>query len=104
MKETRRLGLGRGIRMAVLVFAAGILAAQTAALRRARTLYQQTDYRGALQVLATKDDPSPEAMELEGRCHYMTGDFKKATEDLERAARANPQQSEVYLWLGRAWG
>ena len=42
--------------------------------------------------------------ELMGRNYYGQGDFKKATEVLEKAAALDPENSEIYLWLGRAYG
>ena len=42
--------------------------------------------------------------ELMGRNYYGQGDFKKATEVLEKAAALEPESSEIYLWLGRAYG
>jgi cytochrome c-type biogenesis protein CcmH/NrfG len=39
-----------------------------------------------------------------GRNYYGQGEFKKATEALERAAALEPGNSGVYLWLGRAYG
>jgi predicted Zn-dependent protease len=41
---------------------------------------------------------------LRGRSYLMLQDYKKATETLERAASAEPRNSNVYLWLGRAYG
>jgi Flp pilus assembly protein TadD len=34
----------------------------------------------------------------------MAGEFKKATECLEKAVALNPNDSNAYHWLGRAWG
>ena len=39
-----------------------------------------------------------------GRNYYGQGEFKKATEILEKAAALEPEDSNVYLWLGRAYG
>ena len=35
---------------------------------------------------------------------FRSGDFKKATESLEKAAAINPADSMLQTWLGRAWG
>jgi tetratricopeptide (TPR) repeat protein len=34
----------------------------------------------------------------------MLGDFKKATETLEKAAALDPGDSMILTWMGRAWG
>jgi len=39
-----------------------------------------------------------------GRNYYGQGEFKKATEVLEKAAALEPESSEICLWLGRAYG
>lgn len=92
------------IRFAAVLLLGATLPAQTSPLEQARKLYQQTDYRSALQVLDAKGQPGADALELAGRCHYMLSDFKKATESLERAARTAPDRASTHLWLGRAWG
>ena len=40
---------------------------------------------------------------LIGRNCYMQGDYKKATEALEKAFAGDPQNSEYALWLGRSF-
>src|SRR5205085_7678635 len=42
--------------------------------------------------------------ELIGRNYYMQGEYKKASESLEKAAATDPDSSEIALWLGRAFG
>ena len=73
-------------------------------LERARDLFQRTDYRAALQILQQIPNRDAEVWEWMGRAHYMSGDFKKATEHLEKAVAADPGNSEYHHWLGRAWG
>lgn len=77
---------------------------QTAALTRARELYQKTNYTEALSILATLPSKDAAAQLLAGKCHYMNSDFKKATEAIERALELAPNSPEQYLWLGRAYG
>jgi Flp pilus assembly protein TadD len=77
---------------------------QTAALTRARELYQKTNYADALSVLAAIPSKDAAAHLLSGKCQYMNGDFKKATEEIERALPLAPNSPEQYLWLGRAYG
>jgi tetratricopeptide (TPR) repeat protein len=89
--------------MAGLLVAGGLFA-QTSVLERARKAYQNTDYAGARLLLQSKGDKSADSIELTGRCHYMLGDYKKASEDLELAVRLDPQRASAHHWLGRAWG
>src|SRR5207248_8706992 len=41
---------------------------------------------------------------LMGRDYLMSGDFKRATDVLEKAVAAEPNNSEYVMWLGRAFG
>jgi tetratricopeptide (TPR) repeat protein len=70
---------------------------------RAHRFYSRTDYNSAIAIL----DRTPQdarTLELLGKCYYGAGDFKKATETLEKAAAAAPSDSMIQTWLGRAWG
>jgi tetratricopeptide (TPR) repeat protein len=83
------------------VFAAPAAAAD---LEQARKLYNLTQFEESLKVLQAiqvKDGP---VHELIGRNYYMEGEYKKATESLEKAAAADPASSEIALWAGRAFG
>jgi Flp pilus assembly protein TadD len=73
-------------------------------LRRAGELYEHTEYQGSLKVLA--EDPAPDAATylLSGKNYLMLGDYKRATEFLEKSVSLSPANSEFELWLGRAWG
>jgi tetratricopeptide (TPR) repeat protein len=73
-------------------------------LERARKSYLQTDYAGARLLLESNGVKSADSLELAGRCNYMLGDYKKASEDLEQAVRLDPQRASAHHWLGRAWG
>ena len=77
---------------------------QSVELERARQLYQRTSYEEALSLLAGMSHQTAPGYILMGKCHYMKGDFKKATLALERAVELAPDSSEAYLWLGRAYG
>lgn len=73
-------------------------------LQRARQLYEITDYDGSLRILKSipaKDGP---VYALMGRDYLMSGDFKKASDMLEKAVAADPGNSDYVLWLGRAYG
>src|SRR5687767_10505929 len=42
--------------------------------------------------------------ELErGKSHFLRGDYKKATESFERGIAADPDNSMLYHWLGKAY-
>jgi tetratricopeptide (TPR) repeat protein len=74
------------------------------AIVETRRLYNQTDYRGALNLLQKLPAQSGASREISGRCRYFMGDYKSAIEDLEKAVQLEPGVSDHYLWLGRAWG
>jgi tetratricopeptide (TPR) repeat protein len=77
--------------------------ALTADLGRAEELYKRTNFEGSL-VLVDKRATDGPAMFLLGRDYYMLGDFKKASEYLEKATAIEPRSSEYMDWLGRAYG
>ncbi len=70
----------------------------------ARRLYDQTDYRGALNLLQKLPAQTGASRELSGRCRYFLGDYKAAIDDLQKSVQLEPNSSDHYLWLGRAWG
>ena len=81
------------------------LAAQSSPdLEQARKLYQLTDYEGSLRILQTIQPKSGPVFELIGQNQYARGEYKKATDSLEKAVAADPENSEYELWLGRAFG
>ncbi len=53
---------------------------------------------------SNKSDSDASVFELLGQCYYQLGDFKKATDALEKAAALAPSDSMIQAWLGRAWG
>jgi len=73
-------------------------------LDHATDLYQHTDYKASLQVLAA--DPAPDAAThcLIGKNHYMLSEWKQATESFEQALALAPTNAEYALWLGRTYG
>lgn len=73
-------------------------------LGQAQKLYEYTDYQASLKVLLDIQPKDGRVHALIGRNHYMLGDYKKATESLERAVAADPANSDYELWLGRAFG
>lgn len=81
-----------------------MLAASSAELEQARKLYRYTDYEDSLKILQAMQPKDGEILLLIGQNQYMRGDYKKATESLQRAVAAGPDNSDYELWLGRAYG
>jgi len=71
---------------------------------RARKLYDQTAFDQSLQILRAIPDKDAKVQALIGRNYYMQGEYKKATEALEKAFAADSQNGEYALWLGRSFG
>jgi len=71
---------------------------------QARKLYNLTEFEQSLKILEAIPQKDGAVHELIGRNYYMQGDFKNATEALEKAVAAEPGNSEFNLWLGRAYG
>ena len=86
------------VAIAPIVFAAG------PELDQARKLYNLTDFDQSLKVLQAAPQKDAAVYELMGRDYYMLGDYKKATETLEKAVAADPASAEKSLWLARAYG
>jgi tetratricopeptide (TPR) repeat protein len=85
----------------LFVLIAGLTAA-AAAQPGARSLYQQTQYQQALELL--KDPGDVQSLQLAAQCWYGLEDYRKATEILERAIAQAPTTASLQLWLGRAYG
>ncbi len=81
-----------------------LLAQTPAELAQARKLYSYTDYDGSLKILQAIQPKTAPVYELIGQNQYMLGDYKKATENLEKAVAAEPDNSDYVLWLGRVYG
>jgi tetratricopeptide (TPR) repeat protein len=86
---------------ALIAFCVQSLSAQT--LQKAEDLYKRTDYEGSL-ALVDKHNEDAAANFLRGRDYFMLGDFKKASDYLQKAAAGDPRNSEYMDWLGRAFG
>jgi Flp pilus assembly protein TadD len=89
------------ISAALIAFCIQSLSAQT--LQKAEDLYKRTDYEGSL-ALVDKHNEDAAANFLRGRDYFMLGDFKKASDYLQKAAAGDPRNSEYMDWLGRAFG
>ena len=71
---------------------------------RAHELYQRTEYSQALRLLETTPSKSADELQLIGQCHFMQGDYKKASEAFEKALALEPKSSELHRWLGNVYG
>ena len=110
-KLNQRARAAGGMKLAVaLLTSVGLFAmvaqdaGRSADLKRAADLYERTDYAGALRILKQVNPPDGAALELMGESSLMQGDFRKATDYLEKAVALDPRNSDYVLWLGRAWG
>ena len=88
----------------MLLGLAGLFGQTSDPLAKAEELYRQTDYRASLTVARESGPINGETSYLIGRDYFMLGDYKKASEVLERAFALEPANSEYALWLARAFG
>jgi tetratricopeptide (TPR) repeat protein len=88
----------------ILGAAAPVWASVQSELPQALSLYQQGKYREALRLLEPMEPKSAPAYALLGQTYYMLDDYKKASEALEKATEAAPEDSMYWDWLGRANG
>jgi cytochrome c-type biogenesis protein CcmH/NrfG len=70
----------------------------------AHKLYNSTDFQQSIKVLLAIPAKDAAVYALLGRNYYMEGEFKKATEALEKAFELDPKNAEYALWLGRSFG
>jgi tetratricopeptide (TPR) repeat protein len=73
-------------------------------LWKAEDLYRRTDYKASLALISEAGPNNGQAFCLAGRDYFMLGDYKKATEALERALAIEPTNSVYAHWLGRSYG
>ncbi len=88
----------------ILLGTALLLAAAGPDLENARKLYDLTEFEASLKVLLPAPQKDAAVYELIGRNYYMQDEYKKASDALEKAVAADPNSSEIALWLGRAYG
>jgi Flp pilus assembly protein TadD len=86
------------------LLSAVLLAGGTPSLEQARKHYNHTEFEQSLKVLQAIPDKNAAVYELIGRNQYMKGEYKKATESLDKAMTLDPENAEIALWLGRAYG
>lgn len=90
--------------LASTILLPAILWAATPDLRTAERFYGQARYSEALQAVTPVSDRDGGALFLAGRAAYGLGDYRKATDFLEKAVALQPADSARHLWLGRAFG
>jgi Flp pilus assembly protein TadD len=73
-------------------------------LDQARKLYNLTEFEESLKILQAISPKTAPVFELLGQNYFMTGEYKRSTEFLEKAVAAEPRNSDYMLWLGRAYG
>ena len=89
----------------VVLMVSSLIFAANPAVQKAADLYAQTGYKESLSAAPEKvTQKDATAYRLIGQDEYMLGDYKKSTEALEKAAALDPTNSEVFHWLGRAYG
>src|SRR5258706_10002875 len=71
---------------------------------RAHDLYQRTEYNQSLVQLLPLSTKDAATLQLIGQNYFMVGEYKKATESLEKALALAPEDAQCLLWLRRAYG
>ncbi len=92
------------MRCLVVFIALNLMAAKPPEWARAQELYQRTEYLQSLNVLNALRDKDSDTLQLIGQDFYMLGEYKRATEALDKALALGNAGPQVYLWLGRAYG
>lgn len=88
----------------MLLLTPTLLFADSADLARAQQFYRHTDYAAAIRLLSNSPGKDGSVNEMLGQCYLMNGDYRKATEYLEKAAASDPGNSQYQTWLGRVYG
>jgi len=86
-----------------LIFSS-LLAAAPADVTQANQLYQRTEYRQSLALLEKIPSKDAAVLQLMGQNLFMLGQYKKATESLEKAEALDPNNPKLAHWLGRVYG
>jgi len=71
---------------------------------RAEQFYKRTNYLSSLSVLHEIPQLDAPGYSLIGKNYFMLGDYKKATDALQKAFAMDPRNSEYAHWLGKAFG
>jgi Tfp pilus assembly protein PilF len=73
-------------------------------LEEAHRLYNFCDFEGSLRIIRALPHKDAASYALLGQDYFMTGDYKKASDALEKAVALEPRSSDYFMWLGRAYG
>jgi Flp pilus assembly protein TadD len=94
------------LRICVLsLLISSFVSAATPEWTRAHNLYQQTEYKQSLAVLEKQQTPKDAAtLQLMGQNLFMLGEYRRATEVLEKAVALDPNNPKLAHWLGRTYG
>ncbi len=84
------------------IFVAALAFGRSSEGSEALRLYHETKYEEAIKILQSQKDT--ESIQLLGQSWFMLGEFKKASEAFEKANAAQPADSDIEMWLGRAYG
>src|SRR5260370_22091798 len=96
---------GGRVKLALPILACvGLVWAGGPELDRAHKLYNLTEFQQSLEVLQAVSNKDAAVYALMGRAYYGQGEFKKATDTLDKALALEPGNSDYTLWLGRAYG
>ena len=88
----------------LLLLTASLCPAAGPSLDTASELYQLTRYEEALGVLQKIASKDAAYWTLTGKSYYGSGEYKRAAEALEKATALRPEDSTLYMWLGRVYG
>lgn len=107
----RKAGVGVISRTVSKILAVVVLAAtafgQSADLDRVQKLYERTQYDSALQLLLpySADTAQHGAVQFWiGKNYFMQGQFRKSADFFQKAIDLEPNKSEYFHWLGKAYG
>jgi len=87
-----------------LMVCAEFASAESVEVARAKELFELTQYSKSLDLLLPVSRKDKAELQLIGQDYFMLGDYKKATEVLEKAAALDPNDPTTLLWLARGYG
>jgi tetratricopeptide (TPR) repeat protein len=90
--------------LALLLITVSMIASSPEDIQRAREHYQRTEYEAVVRLLDNQSGQGAAENALLGKAYYQIGEYKKATDSLERAIDENPRNSDYYDWLGKVYG
>ena len=79
------------------------LRAESAQYRLAREDFEATRFPDAIAILRSVAR-EPGEFKLLGRCYLLEGDYKAASEAIEKAVALAPNDADAEVWLARAYG